>query len=99
MSQPLLQANAAATPYGNALVEVAQKTNSLEAVHADVDALAAILKDNEVGAATWVLGRLPHPPWHRSHPGSGWSCLQRPSVCSVSKGATARPLGLPHAAC
>ncbi|KAL4444158.1 hypothetical protein ABPG75_011895 [Micractinium tetrahymenae] len=39
--------NAAATPYGNALVEVAQKTNSLEAVHADVDALATILKDNE----------------------------------------------------
>lgn len=49
-----LQANAAATPYGNALVEVAQKTNSLEAVHADVDALAAILKENEVGAAPGV---------------------------------------------
>jgi len=32
--------------YANALVEVAQKTSSLEAVHADVDALASMLKDN-----------------------------------------------------
>ncbi len=30
--------------YANALVEVAQKTSSLEAVHADVDALASVLK-------------------------------------------------------
>jgi len=32
--------------YANALVEVAKKTSSLEAVHADVDALASMLKDN-----------------------------------------------------
>ena len=37
-----------ATAYANALVEVAQKTNSLEAVHSDVDALSQIMKDNEV---------------------------------------------------
>ena len=34
--------------YANALVEVAKKTSSLEAVHADVDALASMLKDNAV---------------------------------------------------
>eukprot|EP00887_Chlorella_sp_A99_P001303 scaffold14.g1303.t1 len=36
-----------ASAYANALVEVAQKTSSLEAVHSDVDALAQLLKDNE----------------------------------------------------
>lgn len=67
-----LQANAAASPYGNALVEVAQKTNSLEAVHADVDALATILKDNEVGAGPWR--RLASPSAAAcgpQHPASG----------------------------
>jgi hypothetical protein len=43
-----LELEQVAGAYANALVEVAQKTNSLEAVHADVDALASVLKDNAV---------------------------------------------------
>ncbi len=35
--------------YANALVEVAQSNNCLEAVHTDIDALAGALKDNKVG--------------------------------------------------
>ena len=34
--------------YANALVQVAQANNALEAVHSDVDALASVLKDNAV---------------------------------------------------
>jgi F0F1-type ATP synthase delta subunit len=34
--------------YANALVEVAQQKNCLEAVHADIDALASVMKDSEV---------------------------------------------------
>ena len=34
--------------YAGALVEVAQKTSSLEAVHADVDSIAGVLKENQV---------------------------------------------------
>jgi len=33
--------------YAIALVELAEETNNLEAVHADMDALSSILKDNE----------------------------------------------------
>lgn len=45
---PQLELEQVAGAYANALVEVAQKTNSLEAVHADVDTLASVLKDNAV---------------------------------------------------
>lgn len=41
--------------YANALVEVAQKTSSLEAVHSDVDTLASVLKDNAVRTAACLL--------------------------------------------
>lgn len=34
--------------YANALVDTAQKNSCLEAVHADVDALASVMKDNQV---------------------------------------------------
>ncbi|WP_289490237.1 F0F1 ATP synthase subunit delta, partial [Klebsiella pneumoniae] len=40
-----LELEQVASAYANALVEVAQKTSSLEAVHADVDTLASVLKD------------------------------------------------------
>jgi F-type H+-transporting ATPase subunit delta len=33
--------------YANALVEVAQQKNALEAVHADIDALASVMKDSK----------------------------------------------------
>lgn len=56
-----LELEQVAGAYANALVEVAQKTSSLEAVHADVDTLAGVLKDNEVGAAAWVLACCPQP--------------------------------------
>ena len=64
-----------ASAYANALVEVAQSTNSLEAVHSDVDALAQLLKDNE---ARW--GWLPRGGGHghggRQHrPSSRPACL------------------------
>ncbi|KAI7842461.1 hypothetical protein COHA_003817 [Chlorella ohadii] len=42
-----LELEQVAGAYANALVEVAQKTSSLEAVHADVDALASVLKEND----------------------------------------------------
>lgn len=41
---PQLELEQVAGAYANALVEVAQKTSSLEAVHADVDTLASVLK-------------------------------------------------------
>ncbi|KAI3427053.1 hypothetical protein D9Q98_006994 [Chlorella vulgaris] len=47
-----LELQQVAGAYANALVEVAQKTSSLEAVHSDVDTLASVLKDN---AAVLVL--------------------------------------------
>ena len=43
-----LELEQVAGAYANALVEVAQKTSSLEAVHADVDTLSSVLKDNAV---------------------------------------------------
>lgn len=51
-----------AGPYAGALVEVAKKTNSLEAVHADVDALAGVLKENEVRRRCGCCGFLPYRP-------------------------------------
>jgi len=70
------QADAVASPYGNALVEVARKTNSLEAVHADVDALASLLKENGVRGLVCAVG--------------GWGCrgllgLHRGIICMIGR--------------
>lgn len=44
--------------YANALVEVAQAHNCLEAVHTDIDSLATVLKDSKVRcvAGRWQGG-------------------------------------------
>jgi F0F1-type ATP synthase delta subunit len=42
-----LEFDAVGGPYANALVEIAQEQNSLDDVHADVDALQALFSENE----------------------------------------------------
>jgi hypothetical protein len=64
--------------YANALVEVAKKTSSLEAVHADVDALASMLKDNAVRRrACRSTAGAPFPAWRA---GAGWL----PATCTAA---------------
>ena len=46
-----VQLEAVGTQYANALVEVAQTHNALEAVHTDIDSLATVLKDSQVRGA------------------------------------------------
>ena len=57
---PQLELEQVAGAYANALVEVAKKTSSLEAVHADVDALAGVMKENSV-RRRWPACR----PWRQ----------------------------------
>lgn len=45
--------------YANALVEVAQQKNCLEAVHADIDALASVMKDSEVSLIYSIYRAFP----------------------------------------
>lgn len=76
--------------YANALVEVAKKTSSLEAVHADVDALAGVMKENAVCAAS-----LPVACVHAAYVNAA-NCPRHAAAqsCAAAARAPRRKLGI-----